>query len=129
MFKKSLLALAFAGAAMSASAATTLSTSLTNGAPFAVSNQGLPVTGEYNLAATGSIDVTIAATESTAMKTGNFLVLTIEGAYFADYEVSRQPYVGDGNTGVIAAVNGITLQHVATTSTRKNSLKHNKVLG
>ena len=121
MFKKSLLALAFAGAAMSASAATTLSTSLTNGAPFAVSNQGLPVTGEYNLAATGSIDVTIAATESTAMKTGNFLVLTIEGAYFADYEVSGEAYNGNGSTGVIATVNGITLQHVATTSTRKNS--------
>lgn len=83
MFKKSLLALALVGSAFTATAGTT-TTSLTNGAPFAISNQGLPLTGDYTLA-TGAdtIVTTFKAAELAALSdASNFIVYTIEGAYF-----------------------------------------------
>jgi len=83
MFKKSLLALALAGAAMSATAATVITneTGVT-----AISSQGLPATKAITIKPTGgttSVEFTLAAGDNTGIVPGGRLVIDITGAFFS----------------------------------------------
>ena len=138
MFKKSLLALAVAGATLTANAAVieTVTSTATKNIPEAISNQGLPVTGEYNL--TTALEVTFSAAEAAALVDGNFLAVSIEGAYFADYEVNGGPSLDDDDTygaigtqtddatvvvgGLVALpVNDVTLSKIPLSSSRAST--------
>lgn len=106
MFKKTLLAAAFTTAALTANAASTITTTYTASAPVAISSQGLPatkavtlfpVTGANNAArvtALAGFDGTTAGQEfikvnlnvadQTAVVTSNRLVINITGGFFAN---------------------------------------------
>ena len=128
MFKKSLLALALAGATISAANAAVIETkasTVTTNAPVAISNQGLPLTGEYNLKAADVLRVTFTAAEAAALIDQNFLAVTITGAFFADYEVGGATSLDtdDAYTPITGAVahNGISLNAIPLSSSRASS--------
>jgi hypothetical protein len=97
MFKKTLLALALAGTAVSANAATSVDTSTTDA--LTISSQGLPATKAVKLVAVANaaglealagtatneyFKIGLKATDNTVIVAGSRLVVNVTGAFFAN---------------------------------------------
>jgi hypothetical protein len=116
MFKKSLLALALAGAALSANATTTIGTSEALNAPFKISSQGLPATNAVQLVPTASgdsINFELDIADTSAIVNGSKLVVTISGGFFANDTVT--PAFNDADS--TGAADDITLAIAPNEST------------
>ena len=89
MFKKTLLAAALAASAFGANAALTVTTTSAD-----ISSQGLPLTKAYELA---SVEVTLSASELSALTDGSKLRLVFTGAFVASAPTGTTAY-GDNST-------------------------------
>ncbi|NTS76909.1 hypothetical protein HR060_08500 [Catenovulum sp. SM1970] len=102
MFKKSLITLALAGAALTANAATTIepfSGGAAEATPEALSNQGIPATGAVTVFDGGSTDIvklTLAESDDSVIEPNAKLVVNITGGFFADDDASTATTVTGG---------------------------------
>lgn len=126
MFKKSLLALALSSVALSASAASVLTTSNTDSAPFSISNQGLPATKAITLVpsatAASKLNLTLKAADNALIQTGGKLYLDITGGLFLT-PASALATISSSNTGGLDQTDGTNGEKLTVNTTKSTSTR------
>lgn len=124
MFKKSLLALALAGVAASASAQIAVESAVQT-----ISTQGLPATKITTLFsatdatdATKTLELTLVDADNSAFASGSKLVLELDGALFQNNTVTAAHYASTPNTATTAATAETTTFTVDTANSTSSRL-------